>query len=188
MTIPLEISNHHVHLTAEHFTALFGPTAELHELRPISQPGQFAAVETVTVVGPHGQFERVRIVGPFRPYSQIELSPSDAHGLGIEAPLRSSGQLSGAAPIRLVGPVGQLDLPAAAIIQQRHIHATPDDCRRFGLVPGSQVRVQTHGPNAVVFEHVYVKVDPASRWRCHLNLDEANAASVRPGDAGEILA
>lgn len=184
ITVPVEVSNHHLHLSAEDLTALFGPAAELHVRRPISQTGQFAAAETVTLAGPKGEIERVRIVGPVRAATQVEISASDAATLGVDAPLRDSGQLAGSPGIGLVGPSGRVDLAAGVIRQRRHIHASPSDCQPHGLTNGQTVKVQVNGH---IFDDVYIKVDPTYVWRLHLDTDEARQARVVGGEIGEVM-
>jgi len=184
--ITIEVSSRHVHLNRVTWTELFGRRSSLHRQRAISQTGQFAARETVTLIGPRRRIPGVRIVGPLRKSNQVELSATDARFLGCLPPLRDSGDLRGAAPIVIAGPRGRRRV-SAAIIQRRHIHASPADCRRYRLRPGTTVRVKIHGPRALLFDRVYVKVDPSFVWALHLDTDEANAARTATGDVAEVF-
>lgn len=183
ITVPVEVSNRHLHVSAKDLAALFGPATELHVRRPISQTGQFAADETVTLTGPNGSIEHVRIVGPARAATQVELSATDAAKLGVAAPLRASGQLAGSAGVVLVGPAGQIDLVEGVIQQRRHIHASPADCQLHGLTNGQIVEVRVNGQT---FDNVFIKVDPSYVWRLHLDTDEARLAGVAGGEVGEV--
>ncbi len=185
--VPIEVSNRHVHLSRKDGQRLFGADAKLTPLRPISQTGQFAADQTVTLAGPNGRLEDVRVVGPVRQATQIEVSRTDARRLGLHPPVRDSGDLAGSAGIVLRGPGGEVELQAGVIVQRRHIHATPEDCRRYGLKPGQTVRVRIGGERAVVFEQVIIKVHPSYVWRLHLDTDEANAAGIVGGETAEVL-
>ncbi len=187
ITIPIEVSNRHLHLSAAHLAALFGRQSELHSRRPISQTGQFAAEETVSIVGPKGRLDRVRVIGPVRTETQVELSRTDARVLGLDPPLRDSGDLVKSAGVRVVGPSGTVELSAGVIIQRRHIHATPDDCKKYGLIPGSVVRIRHRGPRAAILEDVLVKAHPSYVWRLHLDTDEGNAIGAEPGMEAEVL-
>ncbi len=187
ITVPVEVSNRHVHVSASDLVALFGQGAGLHQRRAISQTGQFAAEETVTLVGPRAKLERVRVVGPTRRATQVELSRTDARHLGLEAPLRDSGDLKASAGVKLVGPAGEVKLTEGVIVQRRHIHATLNDCRKYSLAPAGMVRVRIGGPRGAVFDQVFVKVDPSFTWRLHLDTDEANAAGLVGGEEAEVL-
>jgi len=138
-SVPVAVSNRHIHLSQAHVAQLFGPTHGLSEDRAIKQPGQFAAKERVRVVGPAGSIDGVRVVGPARGDTVVELAASDAKAIGVEAPLRSSTSTQGSAPIRLEGPGGAVDLPHGAIIHARHLHVGPRDSARLGQAeaPGS---------------------------------------------------
>lgn len=186
VTIPIEVSNRHVHLSAEHTETLFGSTS-LHQQRPISQPGQFAASEMVTLVGPTARLDHVRVVGPIRSQTQVEVSQTDARALGVIAPLRDSGHLDGSTGITLVGPHGRVTLSQGLIIQRRHIHASLKDCQTYHVSSGSVVRVRIGGPRGLTLDNVLVRVDSSFVWRLHLDTDEGNAAGVKSGDVAEIL-
>ncbi|PTQ56823.1 MAG: Ethanolamine utilization protein similar to PduL [Candidatus Carbobacillus altaicus] len=188
-TVPIGVSNRHIHLSARDLDILFGPGYTLHILRPLSQPGQFAAEETVTVVGPKGAIHHVRILGPVRKETQIEISRTDAHTLGIDAPLRLSGDIAGTPGARVIGPQGELHLERGVIIAKRHIHFHPDDAERFGVRDHDVVRVAvgTSGERGLVFDDVIARVHPTFALDFHIDVDEANAAGVKTGDVGRVL-
>ncbi len=181
-TIPVAISARHVHLTQEHVEALFGPGHTLTADKEISQPGQFAAVERVNLVGPRNSIERVRIIGPVRSRTQVEISRTDEFTLGLDAPIRGSGDLDNTPGIRLEGPAGFVTLTEGVICSQRHIHMTPEDAERFGVEHKDvvEVRLDTDGRD-LVFGDVLVRVSPKYRLEMHLDTDEGNAAEVSRG-------
>ncbi|MGQ9557376.1 MAG: phosphate propanoyltransferase [Desulfurispora sp.] len=185
--IPLAVSNRHVHLAEEELSALFGPGYQLHKERDLSQPGQYACKETVTLVGPKGVLEKVRVLGPLRSRTQVEISISDCFKLGVRAPLRDSGDLAGSAPITLVGPAGAVTIPEGCIIAARHIHMSPADARRFGVQDKDKVYVRAQGPRAVTFAEVLVRVHDSFRLEMHVDMDEANAVGLQNGDRVEIV-
>lgn len=186
-SVTVEVSARHVHLTGESFKQLFGAGESLHEARPISQPGQFAATERVTLRGPQGELRNVRVVGPFRKYNQVELAITDARLLGINPPLRDSGSVVGSAPITLIGPAGTLELPEDAIIQERHLHASPQDASRLGLRDRQLVQCRIDGLRGAVLKHILVRIDPRFVLRLHLDTDEANALGVTSGAEARLL-
>jgi acetate kinase len=181
-TIPVAVSARHVHLTRATLAALFGAGHELRLLRPLSQPGQFAAEETVTLVGPAGRIGEVRVLGPPREADQVELSRSDEIVLGIDAPLRVSGDLSGTPGIELVGPAGRVRIPHGVVQPLRHIHMSPGDAVALGVRHGQRVGVAVDSDGRdLVFGDVMVRVSPDYRLELHLDTDEGNAAGVVPG-------
>jgi len=183
--VELEASGRHVHVTKEQAAILFGHP--LTPKRPLSQPGQFLANERVTVVGPKGEFANVAVLGPERKEGQVEVSLTDARTLGVEAPVRLSGDVSGSPGITLAGERGQVTLPQGVIAAKRHIHLTPEDARKFGVADRQTVRLQTYTARPVVFEDVAVRVSPEFASFVHLDYDEANACGFRKGDLGRIL-
>ncbi|PKM81865.1 MAG: phosphate propanoyltransferase [Firmicutes bacterium HGW-Firmicutes-14] len=185
--IPLGISNRHIHISSGDLITLFGQDARLTGVRDLSQPGQYVSEQTVTLVGPKGVIEKVRILGPLRGRTQVEISISDCFRLGIRAPIRDSGDLEGSAPITVVGPVGSVTLSEGCIIAARHIHMHPNDAKRFGVQDGDRVNVKSSGPRAIVFTEVLVRVNENYRLEMHLDIDEANAASLDNGDRLEII-
>ena len=185
--IPLGISNRHVHISSDDLTTLFGQGQKLTGMKDLSQPGQFVSEQTVTLVGPKGVIEKVRVLGPVRPNTQVEISVSDCFKLGIQAPIRDSGDLAGSAPVTLVGPVGSVTLPEGCIIAARHIHMHSRDAERYGVLDGDRVNVKSSGPRGIVFNEVLVRVHENYRLEMHLDIDEANAASLINGDRLEII-
>ncbi|MDO7786053.1 phosphate propanoyltransferase [Desulforamulus aquiferis] len=182
--IPLTvgISARHVHLTREDVDTLFGAGHQLTVFKDLSQPGQFACEEMVTVVGPKGVIEKVRVLGPERPQSQVELSISDCFKLGIKAPLRDSGDLSGSSPITLVGPVGAVTLKEGAIIAARHIHMHTTDAEKYHLEDRDRIYVRAKGPRGIIFGDVLVRVSDNAKTEMHVDTDEGNAVGLRNGD------
>lgn len=185
--IPLGISNRHVHISAGDLATLFGKEAKLTGLRGLSQPGQYVSEQLVTLVGPKGVIEKVRILGPLRSKTQVEISVSDCFRLGVQAPIRDSGDLEGSAPLTLVGPVGSVTIHEGCIIAARHIHMHTEDAERFAVKDGDRVDVRCVGPRGIVFSEVLLRVNENYRLEMHLDLDEANAASLANGDRLEII-
>ncbi len=183
--IPLEASGRHVHLTESQAQALFGHS--LTPARPLSQPGQFLAQERLTVVGPKGQFSNVAVLGPCRREAQVEISLTDGKTLGIQPPIRASGDVAGTPGIRLRGPQGEITLDQGVLCAQRHLHLTPQDAARFGVRDKQIVKLQTFTGRPLVFGEVLVRVSPDFATTCHLDFDEANACGFSPGDLGRIL-
>jgi len=185
--VPIGVSARHIHLTRDVLESLFGPGYELTPMRKLSQPGEFAAEETVTIVGPKGAIERVRLLGPLRKFTQVELARSDGLRLGLDLPVRRTGDLAGSPGITLVGPRGTVVLSEGAIRATRHIHMTPGDAERFGLRDGQIVRARIEGPRSLVFENVLVRVSSRFVLDFHIDTDDANAAGVTTGCLAEVL-
>ena len=183
--VELEASGRHVHVTKEQAIVLFGHA--LTPQRPLSQPGQYLAKERVTVVGPKGEFTNVAVLGPERKAGQVEISLTDARTLGVDAPLRLSGDVCNTPGITLKGERGTVNLPEGVIAAQRHIHLTPEDARKFGVTDKQIVKLQTYTARPVVFEDVAVRVSPDFASYVHLDYDEANACGFQKGDLGRIL-
>ena len=183
--VPLEASGRHVHITAGQAQILFG-----HELtpdRPLSQPGQFLSKERITVKGPKGEFQNVAVLGPERKGAQVEISLTDARSLGLKPPVRLSGDTAESPGCTLVGPCGSVELRSGVIAAKRHIHLTPADASRFGVVDRQVVRLQTFTARPAVFEDVTVRISPDFAAAVHLDYDEANACGFQNGDWGRIL-
>ena len=179
--IPIGVSAHHVHLTRAHVEALFGKGHELTRHSDLSQPGQMACREQVNLVGPKGRIERVRVLGPYRSESQVEISRTEEFKLGIDAPVRGSGDLDGTPGLRLEGPAGEVTLERGVITALRHIHMSPEDALAFALRDKDVVRVRVEGPRSLVYGDVLVRVHPDFRLEMHLDTDEANAAEISKG-------
>lgn len=185
--VEVEVSARHVHLTEAHLEVLFGKGAKLTPKRPLSQPGQYLSEERVTLVGPKGRKERTAILGPTRPATQVELSKSDCVELGVNAPVRMSGDVKGSAPITIVGPCGALEIEEGAIIAKEHVHLTPDVAAVMGVVDQQHVDVEVFTSRPVVFRDVIIRVSKASSCRMHIDFDEANAALVSGFTLGKII-
>ena len=183
--VELEASGRHVHLTKEAAFALF--CHGLTEKRPLSQPGQFVCNERVSLVTPKGRFDRVAVLGPERSECQVELSKTDCVSLGIEAPVRQSGNTAGTGGITLENGDRRLTLESGVIVAQRHIHMTPEDAASRGVTDGAVVRLKALTARPVVFGDVVVRVSPKFRTFAHLDYDEANACGFAPGDLGMLV-
>ncbi len=187
--IPIAISGRHTHLDRASMDALFGAGSELTVYRNLSQPGQFAAHETVTLVGPRGRIEGVRVLGPLRKATQVEISRTDEFALGVDAPIRASGNIRGSAPITLVGPAGTLHLDEGLICAWRHIHMTQKDAEAYGVENGDQVEVAIEGGDRdLTFGDVLIRVKDSYVLEMHIDTDEANAAELsNRGARGDLL-
>lgn len=183
--VELEASARHVHVTAAQAMALFGH--ELTPLRPLSQPGQFLAKERVTLEGARGRLANVAVLGPCRSAGQVELSRTDAVALGVDAPVRLSGEIHGTPPMTLIGSLGRVHLPEGTIIAQRHIHMTPEDAALQGVRDGMLVKLRTLTSRPVIFEQVAIRVSPSFCTYAHLDFDEANACGFQKGELGMIV-
>lgn len=184
----VETSARHVHLTEEHIEILFGKGAKLTAKKDLSQPGQFACEERVTVVGPKKSISNVIILGPARPASQVEISFTDARTLGITAPVRESGDVAGSAGCKLVGPAGEVDLDEGVIIAKRHIHLTPEAAEKFGVTDKQIVAVKiVNDCRSTVLGDTVIRVSPKFAPAMHIDTDEANAACAFGECYGEII-
>jgi putative phosphotransacetylase len=185
--VPVGVSARHIHLSQEHVELLFGAGYALTEMKPLSQPGQYAANETVAVVGPKGTFPKVRILGPARKATQLEVSRTDAFALGVNPPVRESGNIAGSAGITIQGPAGELTIEEGVIVAARHIHFHTSDADRFGIADKDRLRVRVGGDRGVIFEQVIARVSSDYELDMHIDTDEANAAGIRNGDLAEIV-
>ncbi|SCW42067.1 putative phosphotransacetylase [Paenibacillus tianmuensis] len=186
--VPIGVSARHIHLSKEDIALLFGAGYELKEMKALSQPGQYAAEETVAVVGPKGRFDKVRILGPARSKSQLEISRTDAFALGVNPPVRESGHIDGTPGIKVIGPAGEVELEAGVIVAARHIHFHTDDAAKWGIADKQELTVRVEGERGVTFEHVIARVSDQFALDMHIDTDEANAAGIKTGDVGVILA
>ena len=182
----VETSARHIHLSQEHVDILFGAGHQLTHKKDLSQPGQFACEERVTVVGPKRELKNVSILGPVRKESQVELSATDARSIGLNAPVRESGVLEGSAPCKLVGPAGEVDLEYGVIVAKRHIHITPEDAQAFGVSDKEIVKVKADSDGrSLIFDDVVVRVSASYATAMHIDTDEANACGG--ATVGEIV-
>lgn len=181
LVVPVGISNRHVHLTKEHLENLFGKDYKLSVMKPLSQPGQFAANERVTLIGPKGTIEKVRILGPVRQHSQVEIARSDARQLGVNPPVSSSGSIAHTPGIIIKGPRGEVSLAEGVIVAERHLHMSEDEARMSGLSNGDYVKAYIEGSKAGIMEQVVVRVSPKYRLDLHIDIDDANAFALEQG-------
>lgn len=177
-SIPVGISNRHIHLSQADLNVLFGAGYQLTKTKDLSQPTQYACQETLTICGPKGAIEKVRILGPARIESQVEILQTDCFKLGITAPVRLSGDLQGTPGITLVGPKGSILLSKGLMIAQRHIHMTLEDAKRFGVTDGDQLTIQTGGLRGGTYTNVVVRANNTSWLECHIDTEEANAMNL----------
>ena len=187
MTVEVEASGRHVPLAREAVDTLFGAGDQLTRTKSLSQPGQYACAERVTLIGPKGSLENVVILGPERPESQVEISLSDGVILGIKPPVRLSGDVKGTPGITLQNGGRTLTLDKGVIAAKRHIHMTPEDAQRFGLSDGQGVKFCTFTSRPLVFGDIEVRVSSKFATVAHLDYDESNACGFKKGDRGMIL-
>ena len=186
--VPVGISNRHIHLSKEHVEVLFGKGYELTPLKELSQPGQYACKEQLTIVGPSLRpIEKVRVLGPVRSASQVEISRTDSYTLKVAPPVRESGKISGSAPITIIGPKGIVTLKEGCIIAKRHIHMSVEDGQRFGIKDNDYVTVDAFGERRTRFFDVQVRVHKDFRLEMHLDTDDANAAGLKNGSKVSIV-
>ncbi len=185
--VQIEVSARHVHLSQGDLEKLFGAGATLTPKRELSQPGQFLSEQRVTLVGPKGRKENVSVLGPVRKATQVELSKSDARGLGVKAPLRESGDVAGSGAITLEGPKGSIEIPEGVIVAHCHIHMTNADARRMGLTDNQHVAVAVGGERPVTFNDVIVRVSDKYNCRMHIDTDEGNATELGKLTLGRII-
>ncbi len=185
--ILVETSARHVHLSQADLETLFGAGATLTHKKDLSQPGQFACEERVKLVGPKKEIANVIILGPVRPATQVELSYTDARTLGVDAPLRESGDLDGTPGIKIVGPCGEVDAASGVIIAKRHIHMTPDDAAAYGVENGQVVSVKVESGRTALLGDVVVRVSPKFALAMHIDTDESNAVCGFGKCYGELV-
>lgn len=186
--IPVGISGRHIHLSREHLDFLFGQGYQLTKTRDLPQPGEFVAEETVTLVGPRLRaLEKVRILGDLRPFSQVEISRTEAHTLGMKAEVRKSGNLTGTPGATVVGPQGTIVLTEGVIIANRHIHMNYADAERFGVRDGDEVDVRVISSKPTILGQVQIRIGSQAVLYMHLDLDDANASAINEGAFVEIM-
>ena len=185
--VPVGVSNRHIHLSREDMDALFGPGSELHKKKDMKQPGQYAADEVVTLRGPKGSLSKVRVLGPFRKETQIELSVADGFAVGIKPPLRLSGHLENSPGLDVIGPNGTVHKDHGAIVAMRHIHMLPEKAEQLGIKNGDVVNVEIDGPRGGVMHEVVIRAAPNSAFEMHVDVEEANAFSLKNDDCVRIV-
>ena len=185
----VEISARHVHLSQEDLETLFGKGYELTVKKELSQPGQYACNERVRVIGAKSEFPAVSILGPVRNATQVEISLTDARSIGVDAPVRESGDIAGSGSCKLVGPAGEVELKEGVIAAKRHIHATTADAEKMGLTNGEIVSVEIPTSNGrnLTFGDVVVRVSDSYALAMHIDTDEANAAGMAPNTIGTVI-
>ena len=185
--VPAAASNRHVHLTAATLERLFGPGYQLTPIKDLSQPGQYAAAETVTVAGPKGELKKVRVLGPVRKEDQVEISRTDSFQLGVKPVVRMSGDVAGTPGCRLIGPAGEVELPQGVIVAARHLHLSEEQCETYGLHDGEVIALRSAGERSAVLENVVVRSGPGHDMEVHLDTDEANAMAMPNGEMLEVI-
>lgn len=184
----VETSARHIHVSEADLKVLFGENAKLTPKKDLSQPGQYACEERVTVVGPKKEIKGVSILGPTRKETQVELSATDARSIGLPIVIRESGQLEGTPGCKLVGPCGEIEIEKGVIVAKRHIHATVKDAEELGVQDKDIVCVKVNTPErSLVFGDVVVRVSDTYALAMHIDTDESNAGCVAPGTMGEIV-
>lgn len=187
LTIELEASGRHVHLTPQAVERLFGPGHRLTPVKELSQPGQFACAERVDLVGPRGTLHNVAVLGPERKECQAEVSATDAVALGLKPPVRLSGDIQGSCPVTMKVGENTLELSEGLIIAKRHIHMTPADAQRFGVKDGQSVGLKCLTARPAVLEDTVVRVSDKFAAYVHLDYDEANAVGWHKGDRARLV-
>ena len=186
MSFLVETSARHIHVTQEAVEALFGAGYQLTKKKDLSQPGQYACNERVTVVGPKKELANVSILGPVRPANQVELSATDARSIGINAPVRESGDTAGSGACNLVGPCGEVEMSEGVIVAKRHLHITPEDAAAMGVKDKEIIKVACGGEGRkLVFDDVVVRVSEKFATAMHIDTDESNACGG--ANVGEIV-
>lgn len=185
--IPVGVSNHHVHLSQHDLEQLFGQGYELEKMKELSQPGQYACKETVTICGPKGVIEKVRVLGPVRKETQVEILAGDCFKLGVKAPVKLSGELDGTPGITLVGAKGSVQTEKGVIVAQRHIHMTPSDAEKFSVHDGQCVNLEVDGPRRGVLKNTIIRVTQQSGLECHVDTEEANALGLNSHSTVRIV-
>lgn len=183
----VEASGRHVHLSRKELDALFGTGYELTKAKDLSQPGQYASKERLTVVGPKGAFHNVVILGPVRKESQVEVSLTDCLQLGVKAPIRESGDIKGTPGIVLVNGDKSVSLDKGLIVAKRHVHMTPEDAEKIGVKNHDIVKVKVEGARPLIFDDVVIRVSPKFATYMHIDYDEANACGFSKGIRGRII-
>ena len=186
--VPVGISARHVHLSQADLETLFGKGYQLTPLKELSQPGQYAAKEQVTVVGPKGELAKVRVLGPVRGATQVEVAMTDAMKLGIKAPVRMSGELNGTPGCKLVGPAGEVTISQGLIAAARHIHMTDEQAAAYGVSNGDRVSVRVCSERPCIWGNVIVRCGKGHDLELHIDTDEANGALITNGEFVELVA
>lgn len=185
--IEVEASGRHVHLTREDVDTLFGPGYQLTPVKELSQPGQYACAERVTITGPKGSMKNVIVLGPERKESQVEVSLTDAVALGVKAPIRQSGDIAGTPKITISNGDRKVELTKGLIVAKRHMHITPEDAVKYNVKDGEIIKVKVFGTRPLIFDDLVVRVNKNFRTYIHIDYDEANACGFTKGTLGMII-
>ena len=185
--VPIGVSNRHIHLAKEDLEALFGKGHELTNIKDLSQPGQFAAKEMVTIVGPKGLIEKVRVLGPCRKETQVEIFMGDCFKLGVKPELRMSSDLEGTPGLTLIGPCGCVHIYKGVIVAKRHLHVNLDQARDLDLKDGQVISLKFEGPRGGILDNVIVRADEKAYLDCHIDTEEANAFGIKNGQKAKII-
>lgn len=185
MKILVETSARHIHLSKADAALLFGKRYKFTKLKPLSQPGEYASKQTLAVIGKKSQINNVRILIPFREKSQLELSATDCHKIGIRPVVRLSGKTSGAPKVFVQGPKGSVKIPA--IVSKRHLHLSTSDAKKLKIKNKQKLKVKIHTRRPVIFEKIIARIGDSYKTSLHLDTDEANAAGIRGKTFGEII-
>ena len=185
--IEVEASGRHIHLSRQDIDSLFGIGYKLTKVKDLSQPGQFACAERVTVTGPKGSLKNVVVLGPERKVSQVEVSLTDALTLGVKAPIRQSGDIQGTPEITVSNGNKQIKLTQGLIVAKRHMHITPEDAIRFNVTDGEIVKVKVFGQRPLIFDDLVVRISKDFKTYIHIDYDEANACGFTKGTLGMII-
>lgn len=185
--VPVGVSGRHIHLSQEHLEQLFGTGYELTPIKDLSQPGQYASKECVTLAGPKGVIQKVRVLGPVRSKTQVEVLAGDTFKLGIPQAIRLSGHLEGTPGITVIGPKGTVVLDEGVIVAARHIHMNPDQAAERGFHDGQVVSIKTDGERGGVLNNVIIRVTDTGNLDCHIDTEEANALHIKCGSTVEVV-
>lgn len=187
MKIEIGVSNRHIHLSKESLEVLCGKEYSLNKLKDLKQPNEYASTLKLDIKGPKNIITNVRVLGPVRDYTQVEISKTDAYTLGLNPPVRDSGDLDNSESIILIGPKGELKIKKGCIIATRHIHLTNEDIKKNNLENIKKVKVKISGKKGGILDNVYLKISDDYRLEMHIDTDDANAHLINQGDIGEIL-
>ncbi|HNV96724.1 MAG TPA: phosphate propanoyltransferase [bacterium] len=187
MKVKIEYSNRHIHPTKELIEQLYGEGYELNFFKKLSQNDDFAAQETVTIMGPKTSIENVRILGPYRNQTQVEISKSDAYKLGINAPIKLSGDIENTPGIKIINELNEVNLEKGVIIAKRHLHISPEEAKELNLKDRQVVKLKFEGDRAGILDEIIVRIGEGFQLRVHLDMDEANALNINQNDEGELI-
>ena len=179
--IPIAVSNRHVHLCTKDAETLFGRGHSLSSMKDLSQPGQYACAEQITLAGPKGSIEKIRVLGPFRSQTQLEFSVTDAYRIGIEPVVRMSGNIEDTPGAKLIGPAGEVTLSGGVIVAKRHVHISNEQAKWFGVSDGEHINLRQEGERPIVFENVLIRCGDTHSLEMHIDTDEANAGMIKTG-------